>query len=72
MRCHIEFATPDSRRLTFDGIKYMQKDGPGGLRSIGEILADYTTLYCHVAEHLADGGTRNRHRLAGAFQSRTT
>jgi hypothetical protein len=58
MRYHIEFATPDSRRFTFEGIKYMQKDGPGGLRSIAEILGDYTTLYCHVSEQLAGGGTR--------------
>jgi hypothetical protein len=58
MRYHIAFATPDSRRFTFDGIKYMQKDGPGGLRSIAEILTDYTTLYCHVAEQLPDGSSR--------------
>jgi hypothetical protein len=58
MRYHIEFATPDSRRFTFDGIKYMQKDGPGGLRSIGDVLSDFTTLYCHVAEQSADGSTR--------------
>jgi cholesterol oxidase len=58
MRYHIEFATPDSRRFIFEGVKYMQKDGPGGLRSIAEILADFTTLYCHVTERLADGSTR--------------
>jgi cholesterol oxidase len=58
MRYHIEFNTPDSRRFSFDGIKYMQKDGPGDLRAIAEILADYTTLFCHVTEQLAGGATR--------------
>ena len=26
MRYHVEFTTPDGRRFTFDGTKYMQKD----------------------------------------------
>ena len=30
MRYHIEFALPDGRRFTFDGTKYMQKDGASG------------------------------------------
>ena len=52
MRYHIEFATPDGRRFTFDGTKYMQKDsGPG----IAELLQDYTTLYCRVHEQTAAG-----------------
>lgn len=58
MRYHVEFATHDGRRFTFDGIKYMQKDGPTGPAAIPDLLADYTTLYCHVHEQLAEGGTR--------------
>ena len=32
MRYHIEFAPPDGRRFTFQGTKYMQKDGGSGVR----------------------------------------
>jgi hypothetical protein len=52
---HIEFAVHDGRRFTFEGVKYMQRDTAGGIRNIGEILQDYTTLYCHVYENTADG-----------------
>jgi hypothetical protein len=52
---HIEFATHDGRRFTFEGVKYMQRDTDGGVRNIGEILQDYTTLYCHVSENTAGG-----------------
>ena len=48
MRYHIEFLAGGGRRFTFDGTKYMQKD-------VGDLLQDYTTLYCHVTEQLADG-----------------
>ena len=58
MRYHIEFAAPDGRRFTFDGVKYMQRVGPTGPRSIPELLADYTTLYCHVAQVNPDGTKR--------------
>jgi hypothetical protein len=58
MRYHIEFALPDGRRFTFQGTKYMQKDGASGARSIAEILQDYTTLYCHVYEQMAGGALR--------------
>ena len=58
MRYHIEFSGTDGRRFRFDGTKYMQKDGPGGPAGIREILLDYTTLYCHVTEALADGTSR--------------
>jgi cholesterol oxidase len=52
---HIEFATHDGRRFTFEGVKYMQRDTTGGVRNIPEILQDYTTLYCHIYENTAGG-----------------
>ena len=58
MRYHIEFRTDAGRRFTLDGTKYMQKDAPLGPQGIPEILQDYTTLYAHVSEQLADGSTR--------------
>ena len=58
MRYHIEFAAHDGRRFTFQGTKYMQKDGGGAVRGIAEILQDYTTLYCHVYEQMAGGALR--------------
>jgi hypothetical protein len=58
MRYHIEFAAHDGRRFTFEGVKYMQKDGGGGLQGIAEILQDYTTLYCHVYEQMGGGALR--------------
>ena len=58
MRYHIEFAMPGGRRFTFDGTKYMQKDADGGCRASREMLEDYTTLYCHVYEQMADGTLR--------------
>jgi hypothetical protein len=58
MRYTIEFATQDGRRFTFEGTKYMQKDGGGGVQGIAELLQDYTTLYCHVYEQMAGGALR--------------
>ena len=58
MRYHIEFAAHDGRRFTFEGTKYMQKDGGGGWQGIAELLQDYTTLYCHVYEQMAGGSLR--------------
>jgi hypothetical protein len=58
MRYHIEFGVQDGRRFTFEGTKYMQKDGGGGLQGIAEILQDYTTLYCHVYQQMPGGGLR--------------
>jgi cholesterol oxidase len=58
MRYHIEFAAQDGRRFTFQGTKYMQKDGGGGVQGIAEILQDYTTLYCHVYQQMAGGVLR--------------
>jgi hypothetical protein len=58
MRYHIEFAAQDGRRFTFQGTKYMQKDGGGGLKGIAEILQDYTTLYCHVYQQMPGGALR--------------
>lgn len=57
MRYHIEFTAAGGRRFIFDGVKYMQNSGRGP-NPIGEILQDYTTLYCHVYEQLPAGGTR--------------
>jgi cholesterol oxidase len=58
MRYHIEFAAQDGRRFTFQGTKYMQKDGGGGAGAIAELLQDYTTLYCHVYQQTAGGALR--------------
>jgi hypothetical protein len=58
MRYHIEFAAQDGRRFTFQGTKYMQKDGGGGVQGIAEILQDYTTLYCHVYQQMLGGVLR--------------
>jgi cholesterol oxidase len=56
MNYHIEFLTHDGRRFLFDGTKYM--DGAGGPDAYAALLHDYTTLYCHVHEQLADGSLR--------------
>src|ERR1039457_6581120 len=58
MRYTIEFAAQDGRRFTFQGTKYMQKDGGGGVQGMAEILQDYTTLYCHVYQQMGGGGLR--------------
>jgi len=58
MRYHVEFATHDGRRFTFDGIKYMQRSGPTGPKAIADVLGDYTTLYCHVYQQLPGGARR--------------
>jgi hypothetical protein len=47
MRYHLEFDAA-GQRYTFDGIKYMQKDE--GTQPMADLLGDYTTLYCHVAD----------------------
>ena len=54
MRYHIEFVSTAGRRYALDGTKYMQKDGTGA-SALQDLLSDYTTLYCHVTELLADG-----------------
>jgi hypothetical protein len=54
---HVEFVTNDGRRFLFDGVKYMQRDPQAG-NAIGQILYDYTTVYCHVNEKLPDGTLR--------------
>ncbi|MEZ5352411.1 MAG: GMC family oxidoreductase [Bryobacteraceae bacterium] len=51
MRYHLEWSTPEGRRFSFDGKKYMQKDDSGPR----EVLSDYTTLYTHLYEHTAAG-----------------
>ena len=56
MNYHIEFQSAQGRRFALDGVKYMQKDESAGVvASIQDVLQDYTTLYCHVTEQLADG-----------------
>jgi hypothetical protein len=57
MRYHIEFPTSNGQRYTLEGVKYMQRETSGGIQNIGEILQDYTTLYCHIYQQLADGTT---------------
>ncbi len=55
MRYHLVFRADSRRTFVLEGRKYMQKDEAGGLRSAQEVLADYTTLYCHVSEMKDDG-----------------
>ncbi len=50
MNYHIEFLVGGGRRFTFEGVKYMEKD-------VGDLLTDYTTLYCHVSEQQSGGTT---------------
>jgi hypothetical protein len=53
---HIVFQSAAGRRFTLEGHKYMQKDKSSGVvASVQDLLQDYTTLYCHVTEQLADG-----------------
>ena len=56
MEYHIEFLAHDGRRFALDGVKYMQKNS--GENAIADLLQDYTTLYCHVHQILADGTAR--------------
>lgn len=56
MRYHIEFQSTSGQRYAFDGTKYMQKDD--GTAAVRDLLGDYTTLYCHVVELMADGSRR--------------
>ncbi|HXG32239.1 MAG TPA: GMC family oxidoreductase [Bryobacteraceae bacterium] len=55
MRYHIEFVGPGGRLFLLDGTKFMQKNERGGLRGIREILEDYTTLFCYLAEQTPGG-----------------
>src|SRR5262249_21771735 len=55
MRYHLEFLNSAGQRYTFDGTKYMQKDGGPPVR---DLLGDYTTLYCHVRKQAADGSAQ--------------
>src|SRR4051812_30085445 len=57
MRYHIEFVSTAGRRYALDGTKYMQKDAAAA-SAIRDLLGDYTTLYCHVVEILADGSQK--------------
>ena len=57
MKYHIEFSTNAGKRFTLEGTKYMQRDGRAGTQMIRQLLEDYTTLYCHIYEHKADGTT---------------
>lgn len=53
---HIVFQSASGRHFTLEGHKYMQKDGSSGLvASVNDLLQDYTTLYCHITEQMADG-----------------
>jgi len=56
MEYHIEFLAHDGRRFALDGVKYMQKDSKQN--AIADLLQDYTTLFCHVRQLLADGSVR--------------
>ena len=47
MNYHIEFLA-GGNRFRFEGVKYMEKD-------VGDLLTDYTTLYCHVYQQQPGG-----------------
>lgn len=63
MRYYLEFTTPNGRRFSLEGRKFMQKDEPVGRRGPQEVLEDYTTLYSHVYEHKGPA----RHHLGTAY-----
>jgi len=46
---HLEFRSDVGTAYVFQGTKYMERNGAGGAQAIGELLEDYTTLYCHVS-----------------------
>jgi cholesterol oxidase len=54
MRYFITFEA-NGRTFTFEGLKYMQKDESGPVRTTREVLDDYTTLYTHVYEDKLTG-----------------
>jgi cholesterol oxidase len=56
MRYHLEFRTPGGRRYTLEGVKYMQRDTSGGMRTVAELFEDYTTLFARLYEE--SGETR--------------
>jgi len=47
---HLYFHESDNQEYLLRGVKYMQKDGGGGIAIVKEILHDYTTLHCHLTE----------------------
>jgi len=50
MDYHLYFRDTGNQEYLLRGVKYMQKDGGGGIAVVKEILHDYTTLYGHVTE----------------------
>jgi cholesterol oxidase len=48
MRYHLEFRSDAGTSYVFQGVKYMERNGAGAVQAMRELLADYTTLYCHV------------------------
>jgi len=59
---HIAFDAPGGRYI-FEGRKFMDRAGGGGIDAIRELLFNYTTLYCHVYR-VAAGGERTELGLA--------
>ncbi|MGD0049255.1 MAG: GMC family oxidoreductase [Bryobacteraceae bacterium] len=62
MNYHIEFLAGGGRRLTLEGVKYMENDA-------GNLLEDYTTLYCHVFERQSDGTEKESGTALLKFQT---
>jgi len=62
MNYHIEFLVGSGRRFTLEGVKYMEKD-------VGNLLQDYTTLYCHVYEQQPDGSAKETGTALLKFQT---
>jgi cholesterol oxidase len=62
MNYHIEFLAGGGRRFTLEGVKYMEKD-------VGNLLLDYTTLYCHVFERQPDGSNKETGTALLKFQT---
>ncbi|MBS1853726.1 MAG: GMC family oxidoreductase [Acidobacteria bacterium] len=52
MNYHIEFVAANGKRYTLEGVKYMQKDS----NDPGELLADYTTLFCTLTQETRELG----------------
>jgi len=64
---HIEFADSSGQRYTLEGLKYLQKDP--ATNAVRDVLGDFTTLYTHIYQQLADG--TNKELGVGYMKFRT-
>jgi hypothetical protein len=62
MNYHIEFLAGGGQRYTLEGVKYMQSN-------VGNLLEDYTTLFCHVYQQQPDGTEKETGTALLKFQT---